>query len=39
MSRKYIKITKNHKKHFHNSAKKTRKANITMGIHRGGYRA
>lgn len=39
MRRKHIKINRKHKKHFHNTARKTRKANITMGVHRGGYRA
>lgn len=39
MKRKHVKINAKHKKQFHNSAKKTRQANITMGIHRGGYRA
>lgn len=39
MKRKHIRMTKKHKHHLANTAKKTRKANIFKTMHRGGYRA
>lgn len=39
MKRKHIKMTRKHRRHFKNSARKTRIANTMPTIKRGGYRA